>query len=1077
MNGMKPIILFLLAGLIFSCSFSPGPYDNTKISFTELEEGFQIPPDSIKPWVYWYWMNDNISKEGISRDLEAMASVGIGEALIGNQAVPGLPAGPVPVLSEEWLDLTEHAIIEGDRTGVDIGLFNCPGWSQSGGPWIEPHQAMRYLTASEVVVEGPAVFNKRLTVPADDFQDVAVLAYPVTGGENWNNQIEQIHSGLQNVDFLFDSDFKRPVNFPEEADSVVIEINLKNEYPIRSLTLHPVENKFTLNGKLQVFDRSNYRTIRNFVLDRHNDRLVVGPIPYGPVSFAFPAAKAKKYRLVFMKPDKPAGLTEIVLSAKPTLEYYIEKQLGKMYQDNLPDWYAYQWRLQPDADVKEGTIDPDKVIDLSENLKENTLIWDIPEGKWKIIRLGMTPTGVTNHGAMPHAMGLEVDKMNKDAVNYHFDAFVGRVLERLDENERKAFKHIVADSYETGSQNWTDGFRDEFIAEYDYDPLTWLPVINGDVVGTPGQSERFLWDLRRLIADKIAEEYSGTLRELSNKNGMKLWLENYGHWGFPTDFLKYGSFADQVSGEFWAEGNLGSIECRAASSAANIYGKKVVSAESYTAAGKHFQRHPGYLKKRGDWSFTEGINHVVLHLYIQQPWNDSVPGVSAWFGTEFNRHNTYFDQLGSWIDYQRRCMFMLQQGNPVKDVAYFIGEDAPVMTGIQHPPLPEGYDFDYINADVIMNRLEVEDGKLVLPEGISYSVLALPPLNTMRPELLKKLKELIEEGAVVVGSPPQHSPSLEDYPTADKKVAEMSNEIWGDLQEKEEKIIDFGKGKVFVNMNLEEVFSNLDVPPDVDFTEEQNILYTHRSAGNAEIYFLSNQTDQTVYSTPVFRVSNKYPQLWNPVTGEIRALPEYEHNETGIKVPLRFLPAQSWFVVFTDEKNAGNATVNFPEYEEITDLSSDWKVAFNSEKRGPQQSLQFENLTDWSKHENDSVKYYSGTARYSKSFNYRKGEGDAKVKINLGEVAVMADVFLNGQKIGNVWHEPYELDVTEYLKDGENLLEVEVVNLWVNRLIGDSKLPPAERQTYATTNPYNSNSPLQHSGLLGPVRLEREKLP
>ena len=1063
--------------MFFSCYFSPAPFDRTELSVKELKEGFQTPPDSIKPWVYWYWMNDNISKEGITTDLEAMASVGIGEALIGNQAVPGLPAGPVSVLSEEWLDLTEHAIIEGGRTGVDIGLFNCPGWSQSGGPWIKPHQAMRYLTASEVVVEGPAVFNDELGIPVVDFQDVAVLAYPLADTENWNDRIEQIHSGLQNVDFLFDDDFKRPVNFPVEADSVVIEINLKNEYSVRSLTFHPVEKEFIMKGKLQAFDGTDYHTIRDFMVDRHNDRLVVGPIPYGPVSLAFPEAKAQKYRLVFMKPDKPAGLTEIEFSAEPTLEYYIEKQLGKMYQDNLPDWYAYQWRLQPDADVREGTIDPDKVINLSENFSDNTLNWDIPEGKWKIIRLGMTPTGVTNHGAMPHAMGLEVDKMNKDAVNYHFDAFVGRVLERLDENERAAFKHIVADSYETGSQNWTDGFRDEFIAEYDYDPLTWLPVIKGDVVGTPAQSERFLWDLRRLIADKIAEEYSGTLRDLSNKNGMKLWLENYGHWGFPTDFLKYGSFADQVSGEFWAEGNLGSIECRAASSAANIYGKKVVSAESYTAAGKHFQRHPGYLKKRGDWSFTEGINHVVLHLYIQQPWNDTVPGVSAWFGTEFNRHNTWFHQLEGWITYQRRCMFMLQQGNPVKDVAYFIGEDAPVMTGIQHPPLPEGYDFDYINADVIMNRLEVENGKLVLPEGISYSVLALPPLNTMRPELLEKIRELIHAGAVVVGSPPQHSPSLKDYPNADKKVAELSNEIWGDLQDKEEKIIDFGKGKVFVNMNLEEVFSNLDVPPDVDFPEEQNILYAHRSAGNAEIYFLSNQTDKTIHSIPVFRVKNKYPQLWNPVTGETRALPEYEHSENGIKVPLRFLPAQSWFVVFTDEKNAGNATVNFPEYEEITNLRRDWKVAFNSEKRGPQQPLHFENLTDWTEHINDSVKYYSGTARYYKSFNYQKEEGDEKVKINLGEVAIMADVFLNGEKIGNVWHEPYELDVTEYLKDGENLLEVEAVNLWVNRLIGDSQLPPEERQTYATTNPYNPNSTLQPSGLLGPVRLERAKLP
>ncbi|MFP4096383.1 MAG: glycosyl hydrolase [Cyclobacteriaceae bacterium] len=1061
--------MWLLVFLTFHCK-PKNEITVEDVSLEALQESFISPPDSVKPWIYWYWINDNISKEGISRDLEAMASVGIGEALIYNLAVSGVPTGNVPILSEDWLEHMAYAIKEGTRTGVNIGLFNCSGWSQSGGPWITSDKAMRYLSIEDTLIQGPAKFDMTWVSPAD-FQEVALLAIP-QDQQNINQHIISLKSDFQDGHHLFDNQTGTEALYPADLDSAMVEITLDAPKSLRAAVFTPIEQKGFMKGKLLAKDDDQWVKVRGFTIDRHNDRIEVGPKPFAPVAIAFPPITAKNFQLIFYKPENTFGLKEIKLSSVPVLEYFSEKQLAKMYQKNLPDWYAYQWRLQPQADLDSFTVQSSKVIDLSEKVDRNRLQWQVPEGKWKILRIGMVPTGVTNHPALPAAKGLEVDKMNREAVNFHFDSFLGKILAKIKDQERASLKHVVVDSYETGSQNWTDNFQKVFLEIYGYDPIPWLPVLTGAVINSPAQSERFLWDLRRLVADQIVTEYSGQLAKLAHQNGLNLWLQNYGHWGFPTEFLKYGAYADQISGEFWAEGELGSIECRAASSASHIYGKKVISAESYTAAGKHFQRHPASLKKRGDWSFTEGINHVALHLYIQQPWQDTIPGMNAWFGVEFNRHNTYFHQLKGWIDYQRRIMFMLQRGNPVKDVAYFIGEDAPVMTGLLQPTLPVGYDFDYINADVILNRLSVKDGRLVLPEGISYSILVLPPLKTMRPELLQKIERLVARGGKILGPPPQHSPSLQNYPKADTEVAKLAHAMWGDEQQK---VIKYQLGLIFNHMNLEEAFAHLGEVPDLKIEQQEKFLYTHRQMVDTDIYFISNQSDEELNAFAEFRVKNKFPQLWNPVTGEIRPLPEYTVKESKVVVPLKFKAAQSWLVVFTAEKPAAtNNLRNFPSQSELMDLSEQWQVQFDTAFCGPKQSVSFEELQDWSQHTNDSVKYYSGTAVYSKTFDYTSVD-DGRIIFDLGDVNIMAEVFLNGEKVGNVWHKPYQLDVTSYLQQGENHVEIKVVNQWVNRLVGDSRLPVGKRLTYVAVSSYESSSSLLPAGLLGPIKLLKEK--
>ncbi|NJR42820.1 MAG: hypothetical protein HC767_09320 [Akkermansiaceae bacterium] len=578
--------------------------------------------------------------------------------------------------------------------------------------------------------------------------------------------------------------------------------------------------------------------------------------------------------------------------------------------------------------------------DLSAQLSaDGTLIWDIPPGEWIIQRIGMTPTGSRNAPASKEGTGLEIDKMNRNLAKYHFDQFIGEVLKRVPAEERKSFKRVVADSYETGSQNWTDGFGDTFRNVYGYDPKPWLPVLSGRLVGTADQSERFLWDLRRLVADRVGEDYVGGLRDACKPHGLELWLENYGHWGFPGEFLKYGGESDLIGGEYWVTGDLGSIECRAASSAANIYGKPFVSAEAFTG-GPAFQNAPRELKSRGDWSFSEGINHFVLHVYIQQPAEDKLPGINAWFGTEFNRHNTWFEDSKSWVDYLRRSCWLLQQGHRAVDVAYFIGDDAPKMTGTRQPALPPGHDFDYINGEVILKRLTVKNGLLQIPDGPSYRVLILPELPTMRPEVLRKVSELVKAGATVLGPRPTRSPSLQNYPQCDEEVRQLAAELWGtgNLDQSGERKV--GNGKIAWGRTLEQVFAEQNLAPD--FQSDTPLHFTHRHSDGTDIYFVANPKSEAISTTASFRAGSRAPELWQPDTGRVERPAVYDIAGSVVRVPLVLEPNESVFVVFRDPAaepgqrvvsvNSGERTVlstkpRDSQSETLRDTANDFTVA------------------------------------------------------------------------------------------------------------------------------------------------------
>lgn len=1128
-----------------------------------LEGGFMGPPHDAKPWVYWFWLNGNITREGITADLESMARVGIGGALI-MEVDQGIPLGPVPFMGEEWRALFSHAVAEAARLGLEINMNNDAGWNGSGGPWITPAQSMQKVVFTTVDVTGPGRFEGVLPQPEtvrDHYADIAVLAVPAVG------------------------DFR-------------------------------IEN-------IQV--KACYQT-----------------------GGAGPAEKRE-----------------------------------------LPG---------------EMVADPARLVDLSARMApDGRLAWDAPEGKWTLIRFGHTSTGVENMPSPESGRGLECDKLAREGIEAQFAGMMAKLIADNGEQAGKALAATHIDSWENGAQNWTPKMRGEFERLRGYDPLPWLPVMTGRVLGSLEQSERFLWDLRQTVSDLIVENYAGHLRALAREHGLRLSIEAYGG---PCDDMPYAGVCDEPMGEFWIGGSA-LTTCKEMASAAHTTGKNIIGAEAFTAGDRErWMEHPGSIKALGDRAFCAGINRFVFHRYAMQPWTDRAPGMTMGpWGIHYERTQTWWEETRDWHQYLARCQFMLRQGRFAADICYLQPEASPQGYNGHNP---RGHDFDNISARALMERMSVRDGRLVLPDGVEYRVLALPDVDTMTPALLRKISELVNAGATVVGRRPTRAPGLTDYPQCDAEVARLAGELWGDCDGATVKEHRFGAGRVLWGVTPEKALADMGVGPD--FSSRMRLGWIHRKTDGADLYFVANPMPYAVEMPCTFRVAGKTPELWHPDTGATETATVYSRNGDSITLPLFFGPAESVFVVFRRDAehedpvvavlkdgerilqacaapgmnvtravygvqddpvrsrdcreevqrliDSGAAEINVADLAQAGDpaegvrktlvieytaggrrgrvsgqdggtvhltgetaaivvtgarygvlddpartrdvrekvqrivdggetsfevprlaegddpavnvvktveiaytvdgqphtasgtdqdmlllaypaephraadfrnglfevreagqyeihrasgqvvqvdkrnlpapveIRGPWEVSFPAGLGAPEK-ITLDTLTSLEKHPEPGVGHFSGTAVYRVRFTVPAGlfAPDRAYTLDLGAVHVMARLRLNGEPLGLLWKAPYRVVATPSLRPGENTLEIEVINRWANRLVGDEHLPadserwpegnlktwpqwladgkpsPSGRVAFSTWNLWEKDDSLPESGLEGPVRL------
>ncbi|MCC6694747.1 MAG: hypothetical protein IT365_03855 [Candidatus Hydrogenedentes bacterium] len=718
-----------------------------------LEDSFRNPPSSAKPWVYWFWINGNITREGITADLEAMKRVGIGGVLI-MEVDQGVPAGPVAFMSDEWRELFQHVIAEAKRLGLEVNMNNDAGWNGSGGPWILPEQSMQKVVWCEVEVEGPTRFDAVLPQPetiAGFYKDIAVQAFPTPG-----------------------------------------------DYRIEDI--------------------------------QHKACFVTG----------------------FVYPSIPGEIPV------------------------------------------EMCVEPARLTDLSTHMDATGhLAWDVPPGRWTIMRFGHTSTGVENAPAPPSGRGLECDKLSKDGIEAHFNGMMAKLIADSGDSAGPVLSATHIDSWENGAQNWTARMREEFQKRRGYDLLPYLPVMSGRVVGNLEISERFLWDLRQTISDLLVENYAGHLSTLAKQHGMKLTIEAYGG---PCDDLVYAGRADEPMSEFWVGGNALSV-CKEMSSAAHIYGKPILGAESFTANDRErWLEHPATLKPLGDQAFCLGVNRFVVHRYALQPWTDRKPGMTMGpWGVHYERTQTWWELSAPWHQYLARCQHLLRQGRFVADICYLQPEAAP--QGF-HEHNRNGYDYDSCSADAVLTRMSVSDGKIVLPDGMQYRMLVLPNVPTMTPDLVRAIRGLVQAGATIVGPRPLKSPSLSGYPECDQEVARIASEVWGDCDGVRVKQHAFGKGRVVCGMVPEDVLARDGVRPD--FASAARLEYIHRRVDSTDVYFVANPRPVRVTAACAFRISGKRPHVWHPENGRTEPAAVFAANGDSTNLALELGPCESVFVVFSD---------------------------------------------------------------------------------------------------------------------------------------------------------------------------------
>jgi hypothetical protein len=1077
----------------------------------ELATGFQTPPSAARPRVWWHWMNGNVTVDGIEKDLDWMEKIGIGglQNFDASLGTPQVVKQRLVYMDPNWKIAFKRAVELADQKGLEFAIAASPGWSETGGPWVAPADAMKKLVWSETTLQGGKQFigkvapapsatgpfqgvgfydpiaafgGEKPKVPPQATGDVIVLAYPIMPADMPAPKVALLDGtaldGAALGDDRFDTNVSVPTKIYDGAGGIVLSYD--RPVTVQSARLFmphakPAFGDAVFKPTLEVEDGSGWRSLGVF------------PLIDASTTIAFAPVTAKRFRLLLTLNQAPprAGLGDGAPGAI-AFDIFGQKMPDKVSIGDLQLFAEPRTTL---AEAKAGyaseldyhklvsTIDvpgvaPDKVVDITARMAaDGSLDWTPPAGSnWRVVRYGWSLTGKMNHPATPEATGLEVDKYDAAAVRRYLEHYLGmyRNIVGAELMGKRGIRALLTDSIEVGHANWTARMFEEFKARRGYDLKPWLPVISGAVIGSAAQSDKFLFDFRQTLAELIADAHYGTVAKVAHEHGLTVYGEALED-GRPLlgDDMAMRKNVDVPMAALWTWSRSAAPrptllgDMKGAASVAHIYGQNIVAAESMTSAFAPWAFAPHDLKRIIDLEFAYGINRPVIHTSVHQPLDDKQPGFSLMiFGQYFNRHDSWASMAKPWIDYLSRSSYMLQQGRNHADIAWFYGEDAPItalFTYGKPAGLPQNYAYDFVNADVLTNMLRVDGKDLVAESGVRYKALYLGGSSkVMTLATLKRIGAIAEAGVPVIGDKPSHSPALSDSAT---EFAALAHRVWS-------------VPNVLASNNVDATLSSLGLTADFAYEKPQadsELLFVHRTLADGEVYFVNNRQNRAEKIEVRFRVSGKAPELWDAITGKSTDLSYTQKGDETI-VPLALDAEDAKFVVFRKPAQTASMAITAitPALRYIP-LASKWTVAFQP-GRGAPASLIMEKLQAFDTHSDAGVKYFSGVASYTTSFKAPKAKFDTPLWLDLGKVADVAEVRVNGKEAGAVWFAPWRVDIASLVKSGKNTLEIRVANTWVNRLIGD-KQPGTAQYTFTTAPTYKPDAPLRTSGLIGPVML------
>lgn len=1078
-------------------------------------KNFLTPPAAARPRVWWHWMNGNITKDGIRKDLEWMHRSGIGgfQNFDASLGTPQVVANRLTYMTPEWKDAFRFTAKLADSLHLEMAIAGSPGWSETGGPWVKKEDGMKKIVWSETFASAGASNIKLKPVPTvtgpfqniakqADFgeavdnshlpafyKDIAVIAYRLPGNDipiGSLNPVVTSSGGHFDLTQLTDGDLAISSLLPPDTTTSFAWIQFAFEQPqtIKAITMMGGGDKgpFGLYGELK----------DNRSLEKSDDGIHfqwICFIPAGAVlqqTIAIPPTTAKYFRITVKNPPPVMNLgamltgkyepptpspgteiAEIVLHPASRINMFEEKDAFAPAQN------LYNKATPASTDV----VDPSSIMDLTNKLNaDGSLNWTVPAGNWNVVRFGYSLMGITNHPASPEATGPEVDKLDPIAIRNYFTNYLDQYKSATAGlmGTKGGLQFMVTDSWEAGAQNWTANMLQEFQQRRGYSMLHWLPVLTGHIVKSAEASELFLLDYRKTLSNLVTEYHYDALTKILQQYGMKRYSESHESGrALIADGMEVKRTAAIPMSAMWAPGGIGGGEnmhiadIRESASVAHIYGQNIAAAESLTAmgiGGSAWSYYPEKLKPTADLEMASGLNRFVIHTSVHQPVDDKIPGLGLGpFGQWFTRHETWAAYAKTWTDYLARSCYMLQQGKFIADIIYYYGDDNNITSlfGVNPPAIPEGYNFDYVNTDALIKLLSVKDGKIITPSGMRYRILVLDSnARYMSLPALRKLRDLVKAGAAIAGVQAEFTSGLAEDPNEFKAIAV---DIWSG-----------NRKNVLSGKKLEQVLNELQIVPDVSYTKTQKdtrLLFVHRQTPDRDIYWIDNRNNRVENTGISFRTAGKTPVLWHPETGVTEAV-SYSIANGVTKINMHLEPYDAVFVVFKDKALKTSVAIAPVTEKIITTLTGDWNLQFQ-EKRGAPAAVTVNELKSWSDNNDAGIKYFSGTGTYTKTFSADAAwfANGAAIYIDLGSVKNMAEVLINGKSVGVVWKKPFRVNATQALKPGTNTIVIKVTNLWVNRVIGDAQPGVEKKITYTTIPFFQANSPLQPSGLLGPVNI------